>query len=347
MNFLKTTLLALPVTLVLSGCGDWKKNPVPESKNATTGESFDLDTLRKHSKDVVTHGPDKPREITNTVVVEKPKVVVKEESTVDEKFIVITPDAQMTFNEGQESSFKVYARVLVPGVQIKLTAQGLPEGATLEASEKEKDLYILKYNPALYTVASTANMKAVNVKFIAEVVSATSQNADKLKGLVREKETTLFVFKNQEAPAELKVEGLGAEVMQGLETVFTVTVKVPGIDGRSQQKPRLVVSYDGVSYTAGNDFLELDGSRHVIADSKQKDPEYLGDSRWKFKLVFDTKKITVQPQLAKDGTFMVNANGVRVRLSFKVYGPNGLSTPESLTQLKIRFAPEQASQGAQ
>ncbi len=337
MNFLKTTLLAVPVTLALTGCGDWEKNPVPESKTAT-GEAFDLETLRKHSKDVITHGPEKPREITNTVVVEKPKVVVKEESSIDEKFIVITPDSQMTFNEGQEASFKVYARVLVPGVKIRLTAQGLPEGATLTASADEKDLYLLKWKPDLYTVASNANMKSFNVKLIAEIESASSQqNLDKLKGLVREKEISLFLFKNQEAPSALAVEGLANEVQQGTETAFSVIVKVPGIDGRSPQKPRLVISYDGVSYTAGNDFLELDGSRHVVADQNKKEPEYLGDSKWKFNLIFDTKKITVQPQLAKDGTFMVNATGLRVRLSFKVYGPNGLSTPEALSQLKIRY----------
>lgn len=339
MNFLKATLLAVPVTLVLSGCGDWKKNPVPETKNATTGEAFDLETLRNHSKDVITHGQDKPREITNTVIVEKPVIVVKEESTYDEKFIVITPDTQMTFNEGQEAIFKVYARVLVQGVQISLTAKNLPEGATLTASQTEKDLYLLKWNPALYTVASNENIKTFNVKLVAEIVSVSSQqNADKLKGMVREREVSLFLFKNQEAPSELKVEGLTSEVAQGQETPFSVTVKVPGIDGRSAQKPRLVISYDGVSFTSGNDFLELDGSRHVVADKSKKEPEYLGDFKWKFSLVFDTKNISVQPQLAKDGTFMVNANGLRVRLSFKAYSPNSLSTPETLSKLKIRFA---------
>lgn len=348
MNFLKTTLLAVPVTLALTGCGDWQKNPVPESKNATTGEAFDLETLRKHSKDVITHGQDKPREITNTVIVEKPVVVVKEESTIDQKFIVITPDNQMTFNEGQEATFKVYARVLVPGVQIKLTGSNLPEGATLTASQTEKDLYLLKWTPALYTLSSNENMKSFNVKLTAEIVSVSSQqNADKLKGLVREKEVSLFLFKNQEAPSGLAIDGLTNEISQGQETPFTVTVKVPGIDGRSAQKPRLVISYDGVSYTTGNDFLELDGSRHVVADKNKKDPEYLGDSRWKFSLVFDTKNISVQPQLAKDGSFMVKATGLRVRLSFKAYSPNSLSTPETLSQLKIRFATQEAGSTAE
>jgi hypothetical protein len=115
-------------------------------------------------------------------------------------------------------------------------------------------------------------------------------------------------------------------------------VTVPGIDGSASMKPRLVISYDGVSFTAGNSFLELDGSRYVVADLNHKDPEYLGNAQWKFSLIFDTKNISVQPQLAKDGSILKAADGSRVRLSFKAYNPYGLATPETLTQLKIRYA---------
>lgn len=344
MNILRTTLLALLVTFLITACGDWDKNPVPSS--STSSGTFDLETLREQSKKVLAEGPDKPREITNTVIVEKPKLVVKEESTIDEKFIVITPDAQMTFNEGQEATFKVYARVLISGVQIKLSAQGLPEGARLEASSKERDLYLLTWKPGLYTVPSNANMKTYTVKLTAEIAGSSSQtNADKLQGLMREKEVSLFLFKNQETPGDLIVKDLGNELSEGQVTPFSVVVTVPGTDSQTPQKPRLVISFDGVSYTAGNSFLEVDGSRHVLADLKNKDPKYLGDSKWKFSLVFDTKNITVQPQLAKDGSFLVNADGLRVRLTFKVYAPNGLSTPETLRQLKIHYAKPEPTGG--
>ncbi|WP_413944532.1 hypothetical protein [Bdellovibrio sp. HCB-162] len=327
MKNTKTLLPLVALTLAAVGCGEYKKDP-----------ASGLAEMRKNAKVQAQQGPDKPREITNTVIVEKPVVVVKEESTIDEKFIVITPDAQMTFNEGQQAQFKIRARVLVPGIEIKLTASGLPDGAKLEKSTQEKDLYILTWTPALYTVPANAAMKSYTAKVSAEVTSSSSQvEADKLKGLVREKEFNIFLFRNQEAPSALTVAGLASEVNEGSLVPFTVTVKVPGTDNKAPQKPRLVVSYDGVSYTAGNSFLELDGARYVVADLNKKEAEYLGDSKWKFTLIFDTKNISVQPQLAKDGSILSNADGTRVRLSFKVYSPYGLSTPESLTQVKVRY----------
>ncbi|WP_155724073.1 hypothetical protein [Bdellovibrio bacteriovorus] len=327
MKHMPTLIPVIALSLFTAACGEYQKDPAPG-----------LATMRENAKVQTQQGPDKPREITKTVVVEKPVLVVKEESTIDEKFIVITPDAQMTFNEGQQAQFKIRARVLVPGIEIKLSAQGLPEGARLEKSTQEKDLYILTWNPALYTVPANAAMKSYTAKVVAEVSKANTQaEADKLKGLVREKEFNIFLFRNQEAPSGLTVTGLNSEVNEGSLVPFTVTVKIPGIDNKAPQKPRLVVSYDGVSYTAGNSFLELDGARYVVADLNKKDAEYLGDSNWKFTLIFDTKNISVQPQLAKDGAIMASADGTRVRLSFKVYSPYGLSTPESLTQVKVRY----------
>ncbi|MDG0817513.1 hypothetical protein [Bdellovibrio svalbardensis] len=332
MSHIKSLITITATGLALVGCGEWKKDPVPNTSGVT------LQDLRKYAQDQTNNGPEKPRVITETIIVEKPQVIVKEESSIDDKFLVITPDSQMTFNEGQSASFKVRARVLVPGVQVKLTAQGLPEGATLKASQTEKDLYMLTWNPALYTVPSNASMKTYTVKLLAEVIVAdTAKSAAQLKGLVREKEINLFLFRNQELPSALKIEGLASEVSEGQLTPFSVTVLVPGIDGSASAKPRLVISYDGVSYTAGNSFLELDGSRYVVADLNHKDPEYLGDSMWKFSMLFDTKNISVQPQLSKDGTILKNSDGTRVRLSFKVFSPFGLATPEKLTQIKVNY----------
>lgn len=320
-------ITVLSLSLLAAGCGDYQKNPVP-----------DLEQMRANGKVEMQKGPDVPRVITNQTIVEKPLIVVKEESTIDEKFIVITPDPQMTFNEGQLGQFKIRARVLIPGIHIELKASGLPEGAWLKKSKDEEDLYILSWNPALYTIPNNAAMKGYTAKVSAEVTWAENDaDAKKLKGLVREKEISLFLFRNQEAPSALTVSGLPAEMNEGSIVPFTVTVKIPGTDDKVPVKPRLVVSYDGVSYTAGNNFLELDGARYVMTDLNKKEADYLGDSTWKFVRSFDTKNISVQPQLSKDGSVLPNADGTRVRLSLKVYSPYGLSTPEVLSQVKIRY----------
>ncbi len=147
-----------------------------------------------------------------------------------------------------------------------------------------------------------------------------------------------MLTRTAEAPSTPVISGLNTEVTEGSLTPFTVTMKVPGVDGKTPQKPRLIVSYDGKSDTAGNSFLELDGSRYVIADLNNKDPQYLEDSQsWKFTLIFDTKNISVQPQLAKDKSVMVNADGTRVRLSIKAASPFGTSSAETLAQVKIRY----------
>lgn len=325
--------LTLGLTLSLAGCGAWNKDPVPQSEGVT------LEDLRIYAKDQSKKAPEQPRVITQTIIVEKPKLVVKEESSIDSNFVVITPDSEMAFNEGQNAAYKVRARVLVPGLKVRLKAQGLPEGATLSPAKNEQDLYYINWTPALYTISANAEMKAYNVKLMAEIYSEDkSKDLTHLQGLAMTKEISLFLFKNQELPTELKVNDLPIEITEGQIVPFTVTVKVPGLDDKSPLKPRLVISFDGVSYTAGNNFLERDGSRHVVADPQHKSLEYLGDSKWKYSVLFDTKNISVQPQQAKDGSLLENADGTRVRLSFKVFNLFGLSTPETLYQMKIKKA---------
>lgn len=315
--------------LLVSGCGESKKNPVGD----------DLHTIREYGKQANQTGSQKPVVIKETVVVEKPKLVRVEESTIDDKFIVITPDPQMSFNEGQASVYKIRARVLIPDVQVVLTASGLPTGATLTSSTTEKDLYLLKWTPALYTIPQNSYMKVFTAKLVAQVANPeVNADAQKLKGLIREQEVSLFLFHNQELPSDLKVSGLPTEVLEGSDPIpFTVTAKVPGMDDKSPIKPSRVVSYDRVSYTAGHNFLEHDGSRYIYADPNKKEPEYIGDSQWRFSMLFDAKNIPVQPQQAKDGSTIKNADGLRVRVSFKVYNNLGLSTPETLYQLKIKY----------
>ncbi|MNK11962.1 hypothetical protein D3C87_300130 [compost metagenome] len=324
MKNVKSLLMFVPAGLLVVGCGEYKKNPVD-----------DLEELRKDAK--VQTGPVKPRYLPGPVVIEKERVVV-EETKIDNSFIIISPDRKMTFTEGVKSTFKVVLRATLPDVQLKLTATGLPDGATLTPSAQE-NVYNLTWTPSLYVIPQNTSSQDYDVKLIADVDAAASknkENAAKIKGLVNEKEITILLFRNQEPPSNLTVTGLPGQIKEGDVVSFTVSAKVPGIDDKSPQKPRLVVSYDGVSLTAGNSFLELDGSRHV--DTTKTEVQYVGNSVWKFTLPFDTKKFPVQPQLAKNGTVMDKADGTRVRLSFKVYSPYGMSTPESLTQLKLVYA---------
>ncbi|WP_413584080.1 hypothetical protein [Bdellovibrio sp. HCB274] len=340
MKTVKSLMIMIPAAMTITACDGWQKSP-----------SSDLEDMRAHAKVITEMGPDKPVEVTKTTVVVKPSpveviktvIVEKEvevkvkETDVTRSMILLTADSEMTFSEGAASSYKIRASLPIPGATVTLTASNLPEGAVLKPSN-EKDVYVLTWNPPMYTVDSGKLLKSIPVKFTATVTNpGQAKDAAAVKGLINELDKTLFVTKNQVAPSALSVSGIASEVMEDQLIPFSITVTVPGIDGKSEQKPRVLISNDGNSNSAGNDFLELDGSRYVIADLNKKDAEYLGDSKWKINLIFDTKNIAVQPQLSKDGTIMLQANGTRVRFSVKVFSPNGLSTAEALVQTKIVY----------
>lgn len=330
---MKNTCLIILSVLFVVGCGGGKKNPFSDNE---------LKSIRDEAKTAEEMGPQKPQVKTNTVIVEKEIEVIREESSID-KILVISPDPEMSFNEGQVSNYKIRARALKPGVQIELIATDLPSGATLTKSPVEKDLYILSWKPAYYIIPTSSNMKTYEVKLTAKVISTDkSEDLAKYKDIVRENTVSLFVFKNQIPPNNLKVQGLPAEINEGTETSFKVTVNVPGVDDKAPTPPILVVRYDGVASSAGNNFLESDATRHLVI----KDTKYLGNDNWEFSFVFDTKKIPAAQQLAKDGSVMANADGIRTRMSFKVYNGIGLSTPETLFQLKIKYAKKDSTQAA-
>lgn len=318
-------LIIIPAFILLASCG--QKNPVS-----------DLSELREKGKVAEEIGPQRPNTVTNTIIVEKPVEVIREGSTIDQNMVVISPEEGMTFVEGKSSSFKIRTSVQIEKVEMSLTAQGLPEGAQWTKSTTEAGVYILTWKPALYTTGNAA-MKVLKVKLVPKIISTGNDAAvEKLKGLVLDKTIDLNLFKNLEGPADLKVASLPSEIEEGKVSPFTVTVTVPGTDSKAPLKPTLNIRYDQIAISAGNNFQELDGSRHVVIDLNKKDPEYLGDAKWKYTLLFDTKNILPQPQLDNSGKVIAAADGTRVRLSFKVTNQaNGLSTPEVLAQVKIKY----------
>jgi hypothetical protein len=325
---MKSLMIVIPAAMALAACGEgWNKSP-----------SSDLQEMRTQAKSITEMGPDKPRTITNDVVVEKEVEKIVKETGVTSSMILLTADSEMIFKEGESKSYSIRASLPVPGAVVSLTATNLPEGASLKASPTEKDVYVLTWNPPMYTVDSDDALKSIQIKLVATVTNAgQAKNAAALKGMVKELDKVLFVTKTTIAPSSLSISGLNAEVSEDQLTPFSVIVTVPGIDGKSSQKPRLLISYDGQATSIGKDYQELDGSRYVIADLSKKEPEYLGESKWKINLIFDTKNIAVQPQLAQNGSIMPQADGTRVRFTIKAFSPNGRSTPETLVQAKIVY----------
>ncbi|MFS4460350.1 hypothetical protein [Bdellovibrio sp. HCB2-146] len=314
-------------------CSDWGKEPADGFDQLNERARTEQQQLEFEKA----HPPVKPA--PEKVVVRDEKLVKYEVTKISASDVVIAPDAQIDFVEGKTSTFKVRVSTTLPGLNLELKQDGLPQGASFEKSQKEKDVYLITWNPP-YSLSSDDDKlyDTFTVKFTAEVLkSSDPAMAAKVQGLAFEKETKITLRKSQEAPKDVKIVGLSNEIEEGQITTFKVTAVVPGYTDKSAKKPRLDYYYDGVSVTNGNKFQESNGALYIVSDLAQKDAKYLGNSTWEFSKKFDTAYIPVQPQLGLDGKAIANADGVRVRVSFKVVNGAGLSAPEITKQIKIRY----------
>ncbi|MFN7729713.1 MAG: hypothetical protein ACK5P7_11200 [Bdellovibrio sp.] len=326
VNFLTTLGLSLTTlsVVVMLGCGKYEKHPVEN-----------IDTYRDNGRKELEKGPEKQETRTETIIVEKPVEVVREQATIDENALIISPDRRLVFTEGMPATYKVGARSTIAGVKVRLNAKNLPEGAKLEKSPTEADVYLLTWTPKIYTVPANDSLKEIDVKFGIEVTETPSEKVKKaLFGITREREVTLQVKRTQAVPTELAIEGLGAEVAEGTITKFQVTVKIPGIDGQAPRKPMLTV-FNDLGQTAGVAYLEQDGTRHVMIDPTAREAIYVGDLKWKFSLIFDTKNISARPDLDSRGQTLSQSATSNVRFNLLVTSPFGTVTPQILKLVKI------------
>lgn len=336
----KLSTLSLAAIVALAACGKYEKEPVS-----------DIQQLRANAKTRQTMAPPAPqvvekiREVPKIVIKEVPVEVIKEvpkyieQTKLDGSVFLISADSGLRFVEGKKLSFKLTARSTFPKSKAKLASVNLPEGASLTADAKDPETFVLSWEPKIGTVPATEALKIFTITVTATVASAeNAKDLELLKPLANSKTIDLVVLHDQTPPSELKVEGLASEVDAETAIPFSVTAKVPGVTPATGAEPRLDVTYDGIALSSGNGFQEMNGAYHVVADPARKSTEYVGDGVWKFNRLYNTKGGTVQPQLARDGSVLANADGTRVRLSFKVYSPFGSSTRDALKQLKIRKA---------
>jgi len=304
----KVTLGALSLVMIASACSPHLKQPV-----------HDLEGFRENAKSEVQKGPVKPQVVHETIVVEKPEVIVKEQAKIDSSLLVIDNQKIFSFTEGSSSTFKITVRHLAPNLSSVLVAKNLPKGMTIRhaSSQANQDTYEMTWTPGLYFVNSQRVYEKQNITF---EVTSTSKDPI-LQNLKLIEPATVLVTRKNEAPSNLEIKGLGETVKNAALTKFSVIVTVPGFDGQGQEKPTLVISPDPLSFTPGLE-REWDASRHVTFSSHQS-TKYLGNEQWQFDLVLDSQNISTQStQLPK-----------KMRMLARVFSPNGLSTSSHV----IRF----------
>ncbi len=330
-NVLSYTLMT--ASLMLAACGGNKFSDSQESK---------IKEIRDSAKQQTQTGPvPVPEKI---VYVTKDNPVIQEQATLNDNYFKIDlGDKMMAFYEGQQTSYKITLRVQDPDIQMKLTAKGLPAGAEFReiSTAQSPNTYELRWTPATNTISYDEQPpKVYNTTLVPVLVSAkTPAKVNTVKGLSLEKTVFFSLFRNQEKPSQLTITGLEKEVKEGDVVPFSITVKFPGVDANSVVKPSLSPSEDETTQVAGSDYMEMDGARYVSKDPSRPSLEYLGDYKWKFNRVFDTKNTPVENQKMKNGA-IANVYFTQTRLSLRATSAFNAS-PSTMIRVKInRPTPE-------
>lgn len=327
-NFMQLTML-IPMFLV-AACGVSKNSKDPVA---------DLDDIRVKAKLETQTGPRVPEK--QIEYVPQPVEVTREQKTLTADFVKITIDPIVTFYEGQKSSYKVTLSVMEPGFTMKLTAEGLPKGDKKEDSAefvdistpKEPNTYELRWKPAYGLLKNDAE-KLMSITLVPTIYTAKdTKKADLVRGMNLKKVVPFFLKKSQEKPSELAISGLPAEVQEGQVVPFTVVATFPGLDQNAGQEPYISRTEDPNAATLPTDVLEMDGTRYVKLAGATK---YLGNFKWEFNLVFNTKTIPVEDQLTKGGK-PAGTNSTQTRFILRAYGV-GNATNEKIVRVKINRA---------
>jgi hypothetical protein len=322
--------------LILAACG------VPGNKKPVS----DIQEIREKATSEM-NGTNKP---APTPPVVAPKEVNTTQDKANERFFKIEldkKDSPLRFYEQKTNTAKFYLRVMDSSLRLSLQGKDLPAGAALKdvSTVKEPNVYELNWTPALNTVGANEESPKMMMLTLAVVVDAEKTPAAKvalLKGLQLEKVMTFAVFKGQEKPSALVITGLNGKAEEGQIVPFNVVVRIPGVDESSTAKPTLALLVDEGAPQKGVDYREMDGRSYVTNDDSRAPVEYLGDFKWKFNLLFDTKNNRVEDQKAKDGSVMANADTTHVRFGIKVNAPF-TAAPVTVMQVAIKRLPSESS----
>ena len=339
----------LPV-LLLAACGG-SKTPVK-----------DIDQMRAQAKTESEAGPVTPQkaptpppavETIKYVQQETIKYVPQEIVKIQEvpaapgtdaiKVVQDKSNPFLRFFEGAASSAKFRIVVALQGVNMKLAATKLPDGASLVHVTGNE--YEIRWTPKFGTIPYNESEIMAEAILTPQLVDAkTPALENTVRGLVSNFNFSLTVKRTAEKPSSIETTGLQKEIREGDTTPFSVTVRIPGLDNNGT-KPKVSWSSDASPQAAGVAYREMDGVRYVTSDPSRAGVEYLGDFKWKFNLVFDTKNVPVEEQKAKDGSVMANADTTYTRTVIDIV-PGGFFTAPASIVVKVaikrnsRQAPE-------
>jgi hypothetical protein len=261
------------------------------------------------------------------------------QAVIDRSY-VIEPERDVTFIEGETTSFKVRVRMFFPVDSYELRLAGLPEdvgGVSLVKVPEEPGSYLVTWAAPKAFIPSDRAERSVRYRLELADVRAQDPSVETLfRSINRIQEFSWSVRRTGKTPMIVKMSELPTEIAQGQVVPFTVDVLDPAsYDGYA---PRLDIYFQGTNKTESG--FEANGATYVRHEST---PKNVGGGVWRFSFVFDAKNNDVGAQLDRDGKRVEGATHLRTRMLLKAYSASGGVSGEKLVLTKIMYEKPQTS----
>lgn len=262
--------------LTLAACGGTKTNPVEDYSEL---------------KDSVPPTDNKPRN----------------QAVLDPSSFRIDTDRYLYFTEGKDQAYFVKPPVKLAGLPVAMTIDGLPKEISFEPAKDAEHAgqYVLAWSPKVGTLSEDESYRpykfTIGLKLTGQVRPEVAQF---VKEMGHPRDFELRLLPSEEIPVIEKAEIDSSSVQEGQMKSFTVVVKDPA--STPGHPPVLFpVSEKGL----GTEVVRVNGAPYVSLDS---DAVSLGESRWKFTVVFDARRIEL-PKTDKQvyARFLLRAVGRR------------------------------------
>lgn len=263
----------------------------------------------------------------------------RDQAVLDRSY-VIEPEKDVTFIEGETSSFKVRVRLFFPVESFSLKLVGVPsdiQNISLSKVQGEAGTYQISWTAPKGVIPTDRPDRNVKYRLeLGDVKSADASVEALFRSISKVQDFSFNVRRTGKTPKIVAVNSLPSEVAQGSMVPFTVDVEDPAsYEGYS---PRLDVYFQGTNKTESG--YEANGATYVRVEST---PKHIGNGVWRFSYVFDARNNDVGAQLDRDGKRVDGATHLQTRLMLKAYSGSGGVSSEKPVFTKIKFEKAQVA----
>lgn len=263
----------------------------------------------------------------------------RDQAVLDRSY-VIEPEKDVTFIEGEPSSFKIRVRLFFPVESFSLKLVGVPsdiQNLSLSKVQGDAGTYLVSWTAPKGIIPTDRPDRNVKYRLeLADVKSADPSVEALFRSINKVQDFSFNIRRTGKTPKIVAINSLPGEVAQGSMASFTVDVEDPAsYEGYS---PRLDVYFQGTNKTESG--YEANGATYVRVEST---PKHIGNGVWRFSYVFDARNNDVGAQLDRDGKRVDGATHLQTRLMLKAYSGSGGVSNEKPVYTKIKYETAQVA----